>query len=47
MRKLHAFTEPRPRPAFRPVTLSWTEFGILALLVALIVLLGGFAVWPR
>jgi hypothetical protein len=45
MRKLHAFTDPRPRIPSKPFTLGWTEFAILALLVALMVLLGGFAVW--
>jgi hypothetical protein len=28
------------------MTLGWTEFGIVALLVALILLLSGIALWP-
>lgn len=46
MKKLHAVVHPRPIPHLRPMTLGWTEFGIIAVLVGLIILLGGFVVWP-
>jgi hypothetical protein len=46
MKKMRAVANARPHTEFRPMTLGWKEFAILAVLIALILLLSGFAVWP-
>lgn len=46
MKTLRAEADPTPRPMRRPRSLGLPEFGLLALLVAMLLALSGVVLWP-
>lgn len=48
--KKHAVADPghiSHTPAWKPVSLGWTEFAIVAVILALVLLAGVALWWPR
>ncbi len=47
MKRFHALADAghTRRPGWTPMTLNWTEFAVVAVVILLVLLLTGLAVW--